>query len=231
MRIKSSWIAGALGTIAIAAGAPSWASTISLSADGLTYTLYESVPVLNPITHQYSDQFTLDVTGINGASDTEGGRYGVNSLAFGQPTPKGVSTGSLAGFTFMMGGLSSMGCDGTGNFYCFLAKTAPGSPPLSAGSSLQYTFDVTLKSGDTFVGYTPDFKIEWLGTKSKNGKSGYDLVSLPLTPNPVPLPATLPLLLGGLAAVSFLRRRRLAPLSSRQCVRARKLPAAAPAAR
>jgi hypothetical protein len=55
-------------------------------------------------------------------------------------------------------------------------------------------------------GYNPDFKIQWLGSKS--GK--YDLVSQTLTPTAVPLPAALPLLLGGIAGLGFMRRRKAA---------------------
>jgi hypothetical protein len=36
----------------------------------------------------------------------------------------------------------------------------------------------------------------------------YDLVSQTLTPTPVPLPAALPLLLGGVAGLGFMRRRK-----------------------
>ena len=62
-------------------------------ADGLTYTLFEST--LSPTV----DQFTLDITGINGPTDTEGGRYGVQLFAFNQPGSR-VTTGSLSGFTY-----------------------------------------------------------------------------------------------------------------------------------
>jgi len=57
------------GAIVLCAGAPSRASLI---ADGLTYTLFETT------LSSTEDQFTLDITGINGTSDTEGSRYGVN---------------------------------------------------------------------------------------------------------------------------------------------------------
>ena len=198
MGFKSSWITTILGAIAISAGTPARASLV---ADGLTYTLFETV--LSPT----EDQFTLDITGINGPSDTEKGRYGVNSLAFNEPTPGSVVTGTMTGFTFMTGGLNAMGCDGTGNFFCFKANTAPKAPALPANSSLLLTFDLTVAQAGDFAGYNPDFKIQWLGSKS--GK--YDLVSQTLTPTLVPLPAALPLFLGGIAALAFMRRRRLTP--------------------
>ena len=195
MRSSSARIAAIAGVIALAACAPSWGSLV---ADGLTYTLLESA--LSPT----EDQFTLEITGINGPTDTEGSRYGVNSIAFTETSPAGsVVTGSLAGFTFMTGGLNAMGCDGSGNFYCFKANTKPTGPALPADSELLFTFDLTVAQAADFAGYNPDFKIQWLG-----GKSGkYDLVSQTLTPAVVPLPAPLPLLIGGIAALGFLRRR------------------------
>jgi hypothetical protein len=195
MGFKSSWIATILGVIAISAGSPGRASVV---ADGITYTLLEST--LSPT----EDQFTLEITGINGPKDTEGGRFGVNSLAFNEPTPGSVASGTMTGFTFMTGGLNAMGCDGTGNFFCFKAKTPPAAPALAANSALQFTFDLTVAKAGDFAGYNPDFKIQWLGSKS--GK--YDLVSQTLTPTPVPLPAALPLFLGGIAGLGFMRRRR-----------------------
>jgi hypothetical protein len=186
-----------LGAIATSAATPARASLV---ADGLTYTLYESTTA-NPKT----DQFTLDITGINGPSDTEGSRYGVNSLAFNETSPMGsVVTGTMTGFTFMTGGLNAMGCDGTGNFFCFKAATAPTGPALAANSELTLTFDLTVANASDFTGYNPDLKIQWLG-----GKSGkYDLVSQTLTPTVVPLPATLPLLFGGIAGLGFMRRSK-----------------------
>jgi hypothetical protein len=186
------------GVIAISACSPSWASLI---ADGVTYTLLETV--LSPT----EDQFTLEITGINGPSDTEGKRYGVNSIAFTEPSPPGsVVTGSLAGFTFMTGGLNAMGCDGTGNFYCFKANTKPVAPALPSNSELIFTFDLTVAAAGDFANYNPDFKIQWLG--GNPGK--YDLVSQTLAPTVVPLPAALPLFLWGIAALGFTRRRRAA---------------------
>jgi hypothetical protein len=197
-----SWIALSLGGIAICAGTPAQASLV---ANGITYTLFETI--LSPT----EDQFTLDITGINGPTDTEGGRFGVNSLAFNQPNPpRSVVAGTMSGFTFMTGGLNAMGCNGQGNFFCFQANTAPTGPALAANSSLQFTFDVTVANAGDFTGYIPDLKIEWLGTKSTGNSNGYNLVSAPLTPTPVPLPAALPLLLGGIAGLGFMRRRKAA---------------------
>jgi len=200
---KTSWIATILGVVAISAGTPAWASLV---ADGVTYTLFEST--LSPTV----DRFTLDITGINGATDTEGGRYGVNSLAFNETPPTGTPpkgslvTGTMSGFTYMTGGLNAMGCDGTGNFFCFKAITASTAPALAANSELKLTFDLTVAQAGDFAGYNPDFKIQWRGSKS--GK--YDLVSQTLTPTAVPLPAALPLLLGGIAGLGFMRRRKAA---------------------
>ena len=78
MSCNSSWLAAISGALAIFAGAPASASLI---ADGVTYTLFETS--LSPT----EDQFTLEITGINGPTDTEGSRYGVNSLAFTEPAP------------------------------------------------------------------------------------------------------------------------------------------------
>ena len=203
MRSRSLSVAVILGAFAISACPPTWASLI---ADGVTYTLLQSTTG-SPTT----DQFTLEITGINapviGAQgDTEGGRFGVNSFAFNEPIPGSVVTGSLNGFTFLTGGLNAMGCDGKGNFYCFKANTAPGAPALPANSELQFTFDVTVAQAGDFANYDPTLKIQWLG--SMPGK--YNLVSQTLTPTPVPLPATLPLLFSAIAGLGFLGRRKTA---------------------
>ncbi len=186
-----------IAAIACVVGLATWpvhAST--LVADGVTYSLTETA--LNSTT----DQFTLAISGINGPSDTEQGRYGVQSFAFGEPANFSSAT-APSGFTFMTGGLSSGGCNGSGNFFCFSGST-PSGPALAANSVLDFAFDVTLSSG-SFAGYDPSFKINWVGTNNN-----YDLVSQQLSTTP--LPGALPLFAGGLGFLAFvlLRKKRKA---------------------
>jgi len=192
---RSTAIAVALGTLIFGAAAHA-----SLIDDGITYTLTETTTG-----SALTNQFTLSITGINGPSDTEGGRYGVQSFGFNNPGNFGSAT-APSGFTTQSGGLNSGGCDGSGNFFCFLGNVTPTGPALTSNSTLSYVFDITLTSG-TFSGYDPEFKINWDGTKNN-----YDLVSLALAPTvvspPVPEPASLFLLGGGLLGIAGLRRKR-----------------------
>jgi len=202
MRSGSKFLAFALSVAACIATTPAQSSLI---ADGITYTL-----IFQTTANPNIDSFELMITGINGPSDTELGRFGVQSFAFNPPTGF-VSAGAPAGFTEMPGGLDSGGCNGSGNFFCFSANATPTAPPLAANSGLNFFFTITTST--TFpTGYNPDFKINWDGTKNN-----YDLVSLALTPTPgittqtqVPEPATLLLfgigLLGAVAGVRWRRR-------------------------
>lgn len=179
-------LAGAAALGAFAAAPPAHASLV---ADGVTYTLFETTTG-NPLV----DDFDLSITGINGPSDTEGGgRSGVESISFGTSAINFSSATAPSGFTEMTGGLSSMGCDGNGAFFCFLANTLPAfTPALAANSTLNFDFSVTLSSGN-FSGFADSFKIAWAGSQSSGTSestfhSGYDLVSLPLPATPVPAP-------------------------------------------
>jgi len=193
-RIFSISLGSAIGLAALATTMPAHASLID---DGITYSLTETTLTAT------SAQFTLGISGINGPSDTEGGRFGVNALAFTQPANFSAA-GAPTGFTSVLGGLNSGGCDMAGNFFCFSANTTPTGPALAANSSLSFVFTETISSG-SFAGYVPDFKIDWVGTKNN-----YDLVSLPLPPTPgrsVPEPNTLLALGAGLLGLVLLRRR------------------------
>lgn len=165
----------------------------SLQADGLTYTL-TAFATPNP----HVDNLTLTISGINGSSDTEGGRYGVVAFAFNNPTGFAEITGAPSGFTIVPGGLSSGGgggCDGHGNFTCFQSTLPISQSSLAADSSLSFNFTVHLDdysaaAAAAATDYQDDFKISWDGSKSKNYhynwqdptdggnfKSGYDHVS------------------------------------------------------
>jgi hypothetical protein len=165
----------------------------SLQADGLTYTL---TAFATPDPHV--DTLTLTISGINGSSDTEGGRYGVFAIAFNDPTGFATITGAPSGFALVPGGLSSGGgggCNGHGNFVCFENTKPISQSSLPADSTLSFAFTVGLDdysaaAAAAAADYQDDFKISWDGSKSKNYhydwqdptdsgnfKSGYDHVS------------------------------------------------------
>ena len=209
--------------LALAAAALLLASTSAhaLVADGITYTLTENSISANGLTAS----FTFTASGENTASDTEGGRTGINAIAFNQPAPGTVTTGvmtSPAGYTFALGGLNSSGCDGSGNFYCFDNTAIPDTGGPFPGSllsgPLSFDFNVTADTAGVWAGYTTALKIDWVGTQNN-----YDLVSLPIavtpgsncpdcTPTPtannVPEPGSLMLLGGSLLATGAILRRR-----------------------
>lgn len=182
----------------------------ALTADGLTYTLTAFTTASPDV-----DNFTLTISGINGASDTEGNRYGVYALAFNQPTGYLGITAMPAGFATQSGGLSSGGsggCNGSGNFFCFQDLLPIAQSSLAANSTLSFDFSVAATGIATWgTAVNPDdFKISWDG-----GKNNYDHVSQNLTPTPAAAPeidpasatAALTFLAGGLAMLGGRRRK------------------------
>lgn len=197
-------LSGALVGLALLGTLPAQAATFN----GVEYILTGAYTNAE----QTEAAFKLVISGINGAADTEGGRYGVNAYAFSLPA--GFSTASSPGFTLEVGGLNSTGCNGAGNFFCFNDDAPkPVAPPLPADSQLEFTFLVSLLAGFNFDNYDSHFKIDWLGTKNN-----YNLISDALgitggvTPlSQVPIPPALFLFasgLAGLGALSWRRRRR-----------------------
>jgi hypothetical protein len=188
----------ALATSAVALANP--ANAAVLVADGITYNL-----TLDSITNGGTTaNYTLAISGINTASDTEGGRTGINAFAFSDPTVGTVTSGTSTGFTFKTGGLNSSGCNLTGNFFCF----ANNGYTLPNSSSVSLDFSVTSNMVGSWTNWTPDFKIDWTGSKNN-----YDLVSLAIPVNAVPEPATWALMLLGFGGigVAMRRRRNVAP--------------------
>jgi len=203
MKIMKRFLAiTAIGAALAAIASPSRATP--LVDEGITYTL-QILSGANTTTAN----FNLHIAGINGLTDLEKGRYGVESFAF-NPPDHFLSASGPAGYIFQSGGLNSGGCNGHGNFFCFNGPD-PTHVVLAANSVLDLAFTVTLSSGN-FLNYTPDFKINWVGTKRN-----YDLVSAEIIPEmvetrsvPGPLVgAGLPgLVAGSFALLALVRRRR-----------------------
>jgi hypothetical protein len=179
----------ATATLSVAACVLATPADATLIDQGISYSL----------TYNGSASYTLDITGINSATDTEGGRYGVNAFAFTTPTGFLGAT-APGGFHYMDGGLNSSGCNGSGGFFCFAANTTPAGPALLPGSSLSFVFAVNA-IGDLST-WQPSFKIDWVGSKNN-----YDLVSKPIG---VPEPDALSMLGLGLVSLGLIMRRRKA---------------------
>jgi hypothetical protein len=186
----------ALATSAIGLATP---ASAALVADGITYDL-----ILNSVTNGgLTGNFTLAISGINLAADTEKGRTGINAFAFNDPSVGTAVSGTSPGFTFQTGGLNSSGCNGTGNFFCFANTGAVFASPLP--SSLSLNFAVTSNMVGSWANYSGDFKIDWVGSKNN-----YDLVSKVIsvsTTPPVPEPATWAMMLLGFGGIGMAMRR------------------------
>lgn len=173
---------------------------------GVTYDLQITSGSLN----SSAANFNLRISGINGAADTESGRYGVNDFAFS--LPDNFFSAAAAEFITQSGGLAANGCNGSGGFFCFNG-TAPSGPALAANSVINLPFSITLSSGN-FLSWDPHLKIDWQGSKNN-----YDLVSKSINgisrtieASPVPGPIVgvgLPgLAFAGASIIAWLRRRR-----------------------
>ena len=189
----------ALATTAIGFATP---ASAALTVEGITYDL-----LLNSITNGgKTGNFTLQISGINTATDTKGGRTTINGFAFNDPTIGDAVSGTVSsqsGFTFQFGGLNSSGCNGTGNFFCFKNTSATFPSPLP--SSLALNFAVTSDTAGSWANYSGDFKIDWNGSANN-----YDLVSRIITAQtpPVPEPATWAMMLLGFGGIGMAMRRR-----------------------
>jgi len=225
MSVNRLWIV-LLAAAALAAPSPVRATFID---QGLTYTVFDDGSA-----GALGERYTLQITGINGASDTVKGRFSLAGFAFGEPSgfvsATFVSASAGGAYTEMAGGLSSSGggCNMTGNFFCFQENT-PLTTALPANTTLDLQFDVKPSLGalDVCAGTTSsdpctdaDLKVAWAGTaNSATGKfDGYDHLSANVGitggggggggGDSVPEPSTLLVFAVGIAGLGFLMRRR-----------------------
>ena len=202
MKLRVAFVLAGVGFLMSGA-----AANAVLISQGVTYDLQITSGSLNSTTAS----FNLRISGINGAADTEGGRYGVDDFAFSLPNHN-FSSATAVGFVTQLGGLNASGCNGSGNFFCFNG-TAPSGPALAANSVINIPFSITLLSGN-FLNWDTHLKVDWEGSFQGN----YNNVSQSLNgistieASPVPGPivgAGLPgLALAGAGLVAWMRRRR-----------------------
>jgi len=178
--LKSKVLSVVAGAAALAALVTALPAHASLVVEGITYTLTEKSLAGNTGT------FDLNITGITTSSP--GGRTDIDAIAFGQTanftSASFISATGLNGsFAEMTGGLNSMGCDGTGNFFCF--KGSGTTLSSATTNTVDFDFSVTNSSGGQggFNGFASAFKIDWSGSQNN-----YDLVSQQLLAVAVPAP-------------------------------------------
>ena len=192
-----------LAAIALIAASP--ASAQNLVWNGVTYNLTQDSISADGLT----SFFTLLISGENTASDTEGGRTGINAIAFNEPlngTVVSATMTSPTGYNFILGGLNSSGCqiNANANFFCFDNTAIGPTPTTPLSGPLTFTFNVTANTAGLWLNYAPSFKIDWVGTQRN-----YDLVSQPIPVNTgVPESATWAMMLLGFGAVGYMMRRR-----------------------
>ena len=153
-----------LATTALVAGAlwgsSAQAALISLGPDaateGLVYTL-ETQTTANPLTNL----FALTITGENTASDTIGGRTGINAIALNTVSKDNPASGTMVatsingvvttapntGFVFVSGGLNAGGCSMAGGFFCFDNTAIPPTPSTLLSGKITLVFERDAERG------------------------------------------------------------------------------------
>jgi hypothetical protein len=228
----NSTLSGAAVAALLAFSAPAQAIIID---QGITYEL-QTQATADPLTNR----FALLISGENTASDPIGNRTGITGFALNETSNGATASGEMiftattagivmgnSGWNFVNGNVNQGGCTNNPapNFYCFDNSAVPPNPTDDLAGPLLFVFDVTLNPGETWAGYNPSFRIDWVSDTQNN----YSFVSAPIgvtqgcpscTPTPtsvVPEPASIAALGSGLVALAGAigwrwRRRRKADL-------------------
>ena len=189
----------AIATIGFSIAAPAYAQWIYTDPHGSFYSLTVGADTdASTTTETRLLTLTIDTTGnddttrfLDAAAIKVSSDYISSSLV--APT--------TGGYTFVDGGTSAAGCDGTGSgFMC-----ASGHALLSSVGVFTFNWSVVMATGSLFAGDpNQPFSLKAVYDAGQTGRDGFYQVSVPL----IPEPSTYALMLAGLGLVGFMARRR-----------------------
>jgi hypothetical protein len=211
MRVGTFAGVGALAAALLLANSANAAVFIGTSTEGATFT----------VTTVSNTEFLFDIKGISGFTGDWAASNGVTDLAaFAFTNIAGTAGGESAQRITLgstptnigsptagaPGGLSSGGCDGSGNgYFCFDID-----PGVDIAGLDELKFDITVTGGGAFdfSGSAPHLKIDWSGSSDSDTHIG-DLYSHDLgVGTGVPEPATWTMMLVGAGMIGGAMRMR-----------------------
>ena len=207
---------GILASLLLAIGTSASADPIGPptcgSCYGTTITLEYEVVTAN----EYLIHLFVDTTGFVGGGNTVLDNYWISQVAVKPASAITASSNLVASpgsaFTFVLGGLNSGGCNGSGSgFECATTNSITAVGTGSNGGTYEWIFDTFVSNSNAWLiaAGGASVKINFNGPNQPNGLLTSENITLqPFIPFLVPEPGTLALLGIGMLGAALARRRR-----------------------